>query len=208
MSYAEIRTPAASCTRPRRTDTMGLRTSTMTRMAMHDAPARRVRGPIGAAVTMIAATALALAPSLGLGSAIAQTAPTTPTVGGTNPCHRGGEILTAEDRAAIRALVIERLQHRLGLVDQQAEELRVILQAHREAARGAVDALCQAREELRTLMAWPEADAAALRAATDKVKAAHARLLDRRLDGHLELRARLTAAEWAQWVELMGPRGY
>jgi Spy/CpxP family protein refolding chaperone len=191
---------------------MGLRTSTMKKMAMHGAPTRRVRGPIAAlGVPLIAAIVLALAPSLGLGAARAQTAPTLPTtppVGGVDACHHGGGVLTAEDRAAIRALVIERLQQRLGLVDQQAEELRAILQAQQEVAREAVDALCQAREELRSLMAWPEADPAALRAATDKVKAAHARLLERRLDGHLELRARLTAAEWAQWVELMGPRGY
>jgi Spy/CpxP family protein refolding chaperone len=186
---------------------MGFRTRTTTRMAMLGALPPGLRGPgVALAPTLVMATVMGLAPGVGVGSALAQTVPTT-QVGAADPCQRGG-VLTAEDRAAIHALMVQRLQERLGFTDQRAEELRAIFQAQQEAMREAVHTLCQARVELRTLMGWLDADPTAMRAATDKVKAAHAVLVDRRLDGYLALRARLTAAEWAQWVELMGPRGY
>jgi hypothetical protein len=186
---------------------MGFRTRRMNRMAMRGALPLGLSGAVVAlALAPVVATVIGLAPAVGLGSALAQTAPTTP-VDATDPCQHG-RVLTAEDRAAIHALMVRRLQERLGFTDQRAEELLAIFQGQQETMRGAVHALCQARVELRTLMSWLDADPAVLRAATDKVKAAHALLVDRRLDGYLALRAKLTAAELAQWVELMGPYGY
>jgi heavy-metal resistance protein len=192
-----------------RRNTMGFRTRTtksMWRRAMLGALPPGVRGPVVAlAVTWAMATASGLASVGGLDTALAQLAP--PPAGAADPCQRG-RVLTPEDRAAIRVLIVERLQEPVGLTAQQVEELKVILQAQREALREAVHALCQARVELRRLRAWPEVDPAALRAASDQVKAAYAQWRDRRLDGQLAVRARLTVAQWAQWLELIGPRGY
>jgi Spy/CpxP family protein refolding chaperone len=171
----------------------------MNRMAM--------RPVVALALAPVVATVMGLTPGVGPGSATAQTAAATPQDGTADPCQPG-VVLTSEDRTAISALVVERLVERLGLTGEQAAEIRAIFQAQREAMREAIHALCQARVALRTLMGWLDADPAAMRAATDKVKAAHALLLDRRLDGYLALRAKLTAAEWAQWVELMGPYGH
>jgi Spy/CpxP family protein refolding chaperone len=158
--------------------------------------------------TTLAALATALLLGAGTGVALAQ----TPAGTAADLCQkRGGRFLTPEDREAVGAIMLNRLKTELGLTDQQAEDVRATMRARRDALRAEGQALCEARVELSGLLAQQGADPAAVRAAGERVKAAQARLLDGRLDGYLELRAKLTPEQWAKWVELrkaMGPRGH
>jgi Spy/CpxP family protein refolding chaperone len=67
-------------------------------------------------------------------------------------------------------------------------------------------ALCEARQELRALMASPTLDPAAAQAATNKLKAAQVQLLDGRLKAALELRTKLTGEQWARLMEMRRQR--
>jgi Spy/CpxP family protein refolding chaperone len=173
----------------------------------------RVRGSVGrerwvagalltAGMTLAAAAALALAS--GGGSAWAQT-------GSFDPCQPRQGILTPEDRESMRAMVFERLKERIGLTDAQADDIRATLGAQRDARRQGVLELCQAGVDLRRLLAAPDTDPALVRVAGERLKAARARMLDRRLETYLELRSKLTADQWDRWIEArkhMGRRGH
>ena len=119
---------------------------------------------------------------------------------------RPGGLLTQDDREAIGRIWWTRVKDRLGLSDQQAEDIRTTLKAMRGDARADWQALCQARLALRSLMELQTSDPAALKAAGDQVKALQAKLLDRRLDTYLAIRSKLTADQWAKWVELRKER--
>ena len=122
------------------------------------------------------------------------------------PCARPGGILTGDDREAIGRVIMNRMKEKVGLSDQQAEDIRTSLKAMRDDARADWQALCQTRVELRTLMDQQNSDPAAVKAAGERVKGLQAKLMDRRLDGYLALRSKLTADQWAKWVELRKER--
>ena len=145
---------------------------------------------------------LGLALAAGGGNALAQTGPMVPPGGTPDPCQRMARFLTPEDREAMGAIMLGRLKAQIGLTDQQAEDLGAALRAQRDARRADFRALCEARVELRTLLAQQDADPTAVRTAGERVKVAQAKLLDRRLDTYLELRAKLTPEQWVKWVEL------
>ena len=116
--------------------------------------------------------------------------------------------LTPEDREAIGRIVLQRAKERLGLSDQQAEQIRAIVQARQDEARADIQALRQARADLRQLLERQDADPAALKAAAERLKILQGKLLDRRLDTLLALRSQLTPDQWAKWVELRKARGH
>ena len=145
---------------------------------------------------------LGLTLAIGGGSALAQMGPMAPPGGMPDPCQRMTRFLTPEDREAMGTIMLTRLKAQPGLTDQQAEDLGAALRAQRDARRTDFRALCEARVEVRTLLAQQDADPGAVRAAGERVKVAQAKLLDRRLDTYLDLRAKLTPEQWAKWVEL------
>jgi len=149
----------------------------------------------------VAAVALAVA---GLGGVAVARAQQAPDAGG--PCQRAGGLLTSDDREAMRQIRFNRLKERLGLGDQQAEEIRLALRAMWDGARPDFQALCEARLEMRRLLAQQDSDPAAVKAAGERVKALQAKLLDRRLDTYLVLRSKLSPDQWAKWVELRKER--
>ena len=143
---------------------------------------------------------------LALGGITVARAQQAPDPGG--PCQRAGGILTSDDREAIRQIRFNRLKEKLGLGDQQAEEIRLALKATWDGARPDLQALCEARVEMRRLMSQQDSDPAAVKAAGERVKALQAKLLDRRLDTFLALRSKLTPDQWAKWVELRKEMGH
>lgn len=155
-------------------------------------------------VGLIAAAVL-LAAGVGAGTvAQAQQAQTAPDP--ASRCARPAGLLTTDDREAIGQIIFRRLQERVGLSDQQVADIRATLKAQRDQARPDWQALCQARVELRRLMTDQTSDPAAIKAASDQVKAFQGKLMDRRLDAYLALRSKLTADQWAKWVELRKER--
>jgi Spy/CpxP family protein refolding chaperone len=100
-----------------------------------------------------------------------------------------------------------RTKERLGLTDQQAVDIRALLDAQRTASRANVQSLMVARKELRTLLQQPTVDSAAIQAAATKVKTQQAALFDARLQTQLALRAKLTPEQWQQWQTLRKGRG-
>ena len=123
-------------------------------------------------------------------------------------CARPAGLMTQDDREAIGRILMNRIKEKVGLSDQQAEDIRNTLKATRDDARADWQALCQVRVELRRLMDEQTSDPAAVKAAGDRVKALQAKLLDRRLDTYLALRSKLSADQWAKWVELRKERGH
>ena len=124
---------------------------------------------------------------------------------GPNPggvCARPHRFLTGDDREAIGRIILQRAKERLGLSEQQADQIRNLLQVRRDEARPDLQAMCEARLELRQLLDRQDSDPAALRAAADRVKAIQGRLLDRRLDTVVAVRSVLTPDQWGRWVEL------
>ncbi|HEY7676551.1 MAG TPA: Spy/CpxP family protein refolding chaperone [Candidatus Methylomirabilis sp.] len=120
--------------------------------------------------------------------------------------RRPAGLLTQDDREAIGRIWWTRVKEKVGLSDQQADEIRALLKARRDDGRADWQALCLARVALRTLMAQQTSDPAAVKAAGDQVKALQAKLMDRRLDTYLALRSKLSADQWAKWVELRKER--
>ena len=116
--------------------------------------------------------------------------------------------LTPEDREAIGRIFMNRTKERLGLTEQQAEEVRTVLRAMRDDARPDFQAMCEARLEMRRLLEQQDSDPAALKAAGDRVKAVMSKLVDRRLEAQIALRSKLTADQWAKWLELRKERGH
>lgn len=129
-------------------------------------------------------------------------------VGPPAPPPRGHSLLTPEDRAAMGQIFWHRTQERLGLTDQQAAEIRALLDARRAAARVDLQSLMAARRQLRSLLDQPSADAAAVQAAAGQVKELQAKLLDQRLQTQLAVRAKLTPEQWQKWRELRQDMGY
>ena len=136
----------------------------------------------------------------GLGEAAVAQAQQAPGPGG--PCQRPAGLLSSDDREAIRQIRFNRLKEKLGLSDQQAQTFQATMKAMWAGARPDVQALCEARLEMRQLMAQQDSDPTAVKAAGERVKALQAKLLDRRLDSYLTLRSQLTPDQWAKWVEL------
>lgn len=137
-----------------------------------------------------------------IGAAMAQPGP-----GGRGPCDRPERLLTPEDRQLIGDRIMQRIQEKVGLTQEQADEIRGVLSAQRDEARGERKQLCEARVELRRLLASQDADPAAVKAVSEKVKSLQAGLLDRRVDTYLTLRSKLTPEQWQKWIELRQHKG-
>jgi Spy/CpxP family protein refolding chaperone len=116
--------------------------------------------------------------------------------------------LSGEDREAIGRIFLQRVKERLGLTDQQAEQVRTILQSQKNEARAKVQALCEARIALRQLLDRQDSDPAALKTAGDRVKTLQGKLLDQKLDTAIALRSQLTPEQWAKWIELRKAKGH
>jgi len=117
---------------------------------------------------------------------------------------RGERLLTPEDRATMGQIFWHRIQEKLGLSDQQAADIRALLQDQRNAARTDFQAMRTARQQLQTLLAQPNSDPGAIQAAAAQVKALQAKLFDQRLQTQLAIRAKLTPEQWQRWSELRG----
>jgi Spy/CpxP family protein refolding chaperone len=151
---------------------------------------------------LLAAGIAVLAMLAGAGMAAAQTA----SPAGPSPDQR---LLTPEDRAAIGQIFWQRVKERVGLTDDQANDLRATLETQRQAMRSDLRSLRAARAELRALLAAPAADAAAIDAAAARVKTLQAKLIDERIQNQLALRAKLTPEQLAKWLEVRkGMRHY
>ncbi|MBI2114597.1 MAG: periplasmic heavy metal sensor [candidate division NC10 bacterium] len=116
-------------------------------------------------------------------------------------------MLTPDDREAIGRVILQRTQEKLGLTDQQAEQIRTVLQSRRDEARADVQALCEARLDLRQLLDRQDSDPVALKAAAEQVKALQGKFLDRRIETAITLRSQLTPDQWAKWLELRKTMG-
>ncbi len=127
--------------------------------------------------------------------------------GAAGPCAGPQALLTPDDREAIGRVILERTKERLGLSDQQAEQIRTMLQSRRDEARTDIQALCEARLELRQLLDRQDSDPSALKAVGERVKTLQGKLLDRRLDTVVAIRSQLTPDQWAKWVELRKQAG-
>ena len=90
-----------------------------------------------------------------------------PGVAGGPP--RGERLLTPEDRAAMGEIFWHRVQEHLHLTEQQATELRALLDTQRSAARANVQSLMAARQQLQTLLDQQGSDPAAIQAAATQV---------------------------------------
>ncbi len=132
----------------------------------------------------------------------AQQAPTPASI-----CARPGRVLTNDDREAIAKIMQDRIKEKLGLSDQQAEQIRTTLRSRRDEARADIPALCQARVELRQLLDRQDSDPVALKAAAEQVKALQGKFLDRRIETAITLRSQLTPDQWAKWLELRKTMG-
>ena len=138
-----------------------------------------------------------------IGMAAAQPGP-----GRGGPCARPERLLTPEDRQFIGDRVMRRMQEKLGLTQEQVNEIRGVLESQRDAARGDRQKLCEARLEMGQLLGRQDADPAALKDATERVKALQGALLDRRVDTYLVLRSKLTPEQWEQWRALRHKMGH
>ncbi len=148
------------------------------------------------------AGALALGGGLGGGTTVfAQQTPTTP------PPERQ-RLLTPDDRAAMAQIFWHRMQERLGLSDQQVSEVRSLLQNQRATVRTDLQALRSAQRQLRTLLADPHADPAAIQAAAATVKVQRDTLFDQRLQTRLAIRSKLTQEQLAKWAALRQAMGH
>ena len=119
-----------------------------------------------------------------------------------------GEWVSRDDREVIRKVFRDRMKERLALTDQQAWQIQTLLNAQRDQVRADIQALCEARVEMRGLLDQQRSDPAALKLAAERVKALQGKLLDRRLDTVVALRSQLTPEQWAKWLELRKGRGH
>jgi len=138
-----------------------------------------------------------------IGMAAAQPGP-----GRGGPCVRPERLLTPEDRQFIGDRMMQRIQEKLGLTQEQANEIRGVLESQRDQARADLQKLCQVRLEMRQLLGRQDADPATLKEVTDRVKALQGALLDRRVDAYLTLRSKLTPEQWEQWRALRHKMGH
>ena len=117
-------------------------------------------------------------------------------------------LLTPEDRAAMGQVFWHRMQAKLGLSDQQATEIRALLDAQRAAARTTGQELRAARQQLRGLFEQQTPDSAAVQAVASQIKTLRAAMFDAHIQTQLALRAKLTPAQWQQWQSLRHDRGH
>ena len=117
-------------------------------------------------------------------------------------------LLTPEDRTAMGQIFWHRMQEKLGLSEQQATEIRALLDAQRTAARSTGQEMRAARKQLRGLLDQQTPDPAAIQAAATQIKTLQAAMFDAHLQGQLALRAKLTPAQWQQWQSLHSGRGH
>ena len=144
------------------------------------------------------------------GLGVTSTALAQQPAGPPGPPPQRQPLLTPEDRAAMAQIFWHRTQERLGLTDQQAADIRALLDAQRTAARADVQTLMAARRQLQNLLDQPTADPAAIQTAAAQVKELQAKVLDHRLQTQLAVRAKLTPEQWKEWRTLrqgMGHRG-
>ena len=118
-----------------------------------------------------------------------------------DPCTRVDNIDDVD--ASGRSTMLQWIQDRLGLTEQQVQNIEVLRQARRDAIRRDARALCEAGVELGALIASLDSDPTAVRAAGEKAKTAQGRVLDHRIEGQLALRAQLTPEQWARWIDLL-----
>ena len=126
----------------------------------------------------------------------------------TSICARPDRLLTNDDREAIRKVFQDRVKERLGLADQQAQQIQTLFNSQRDQVRADIQALCEARVEMRRILDQQDSDPVALRSAAERVKSLQGKLLDRRLDTAVALRSQLTPELWAKWLELRKERGH
>jgi len=151
------------------------------------------------------AIVVALAAAIGGSGVVLAQAQQAPASAGI--CTRPERFLTTDDRVAIARVIRERVKQKLGLSDQQADQIRGILQSWQSETRADMQALCEARVELGQLLASQGSDPAALKAVAERVKAVQGRLVDRRIETAIALKAQLTDEQWAKWVELRKAMG-
>jgi len=130
-----------------------------------------------------------------------------PPPGSRGPCDRPQGLLSPEDRQLIGDRMMQRMQDRLGLTQDQATEIRGVLRSQRDQARGDLQKLCEARVELQQLLGRQDADPAAVKAVTERVKVLQGGMLDRRVDTYLALRSKLTPDQWEKWRALRQEMG-
>ena len=135
----------------------------------------------------------------GVDGAFAQTS--VPARGAMDPCTRVDNIDDVDESA--RSTMLQQIKDRLGLTEDQVQNIEALRQARGEAIRRDTRALCEAGVELGALIASFDSDPTAVRAAGEKAKTALGRVLDHRIDGQLDLRARLTPEQWARWIDLL-----
>jgi Spy/CpxP family protein refolding chaperone len=97
---------------------------------------------------------------------------------------------------------MQRIQDKLGLSQDQANEIRGVLQSRREQLRDERRQLCEARVALRQLLGRQDADPTAVKAVSEKVKVLQGAMLDQRVDTYLALRSKLTPEQWQKWLDL------
>ena len=151
----------------------------------------------GTATRFVVAGVLLVTALVTIGVATAQPGP-----GGRGPCDRPEGLLSPEDRQLIGDRMTQRMQDRLGLTPEQANEIRGVIRTQRDQGRGERQKLCEAMVELRQLLSRQDADSAAVKAVTERVKVLQGGMLDRRVDTYLVLRSKLTPEQWEKWREL------
>jgi Spy/CpxP family protein refolding chaperone len=132
-----------------------------------------------------------------VGAATAQPGPA-----GQGHCDRPEGLLTPEDRQVIGDRMMQRIQDKLGLSQEQANEIRAVLQSRREQLRDELRQLCEARAELRQLLSRQDADPTTVKAVSEKIKVRQGTMLDQRVDTYLALRSKLTPEQWQKWLDL------
>jgi Spy/CpxP family protein refolding chaperone len=132
-----------------------------------------------------------------VGLARAQQAPESRT-----PCTPRQGFLSPDDRAAMGQIFMNRTKATLGLSDQTAAEIQAFLKNNRDTLQQHSRDLCLARLNLRALLKQADSDPGAVQAANNNVKALMGQLMDDRLTTQLFIRSKLTADQWAQWLEL------
>lgn len=160
------------------------------------------RTGFGTAKRFVVAGILVVTALVPIGVATAQ-----PVPGGRGPCDRPEGLLSPEDRQLIGDRMMQRMQDRLGLTQEQANEIRGVIRSQRDQVRGERQKLCEARVELRQLLGRQDADPGAVKAVTERVKALQGGMLDRRVDTYLALRSKLTPEQWEKWRELRQEMG-
>jgi len=95
-----------------------------------------------------------------------------------------------------------KMYEQLGLTEEQKQALKTHREGHRKGAKALIDQLKEKRKAFRQTLEDPNADAGAITAANNEMKALSNRLADDRLNGILEVRKILTPEQYKQFNEL------